>query len=167
MNKKDILKVLEESNKDLGKLTDKQHEQYTSDEFKNGVILGGLIVGNRPEIIEMFKEVQKTACILGGKVMGPIQGKKNVESGLISNLGKKMAKFNNRNRICPYCGISTRGIGYERWHGDKCKWKNNPKPIPNKKIPINEQIYKCQHCSKEIKGRNYFRWHGDKCKLKN
>jgi len=59
--------------------------------------------------------------IAGGKKQGIIQGKKNVESGLISALGKKNAEFNNRIRICPHCGIETRGVGYERWHGDKCK----------------------------------------------
>jgi hypothetical protein len=62
----------------------------------------------------------------GGKVRGPIQGKKNSESGLISKLGKKNSEFNNRIRQCPHCGITTRGVGYERWHGDKCKHKKTP-----------------------------------------
>ena len=60
---------------------------------------------------------------LGGKVTGPIQGKKNAESGHISALGKKNSQFNNRVRTCPHCGITTRGVGYERWHGDRCKNK--------------------------------------------
>lgn len=59
----------------------------------------------------------------GGKVQGLITGKKNAENGHISALGKKNSEFNNRIRICPHCSIVTRGIGYVRWHGDKCKHK--------------------------------------------
>ena len=63
----------------------------------------------------------KEIARLGGLKQGPIQGKKNAESGMFSALGKKMSEFNNRIRTCPHCGITTRGVGYERWHGDKCK----------------------------------------------
>jgi len=71
---------------------------------------------------DKLKEIQS----LGGKSQGKIQGKKNAESGLISALGKKNSEFNNRIRTCPHCNITTRGVGYERWHGDKCRKKLNP-----------------------------------------
>ena len=164
MKKEDILKVLQEADNALGKLTDKQHQQYSNNEdYKNGAKLGGTIIGNRPENIEMFKEVQKRACILGGKVMGPIQGKKNAESGLISNLGKIQA---NKIHKCPHCSKIGKSSSMFQWHFDKCKWKDNPKPIFKPKININQQIHTCKHCLKTIKGRNYFRWHGDNCKMK-
>ena len=166
MNKQNILKVLEEANSVSSNLTDKQIEQYNSEEYKKGVSKGGKIVSNRLENKLRLKEIQKKVCVDGGKAMGKIQGKKNVESGLISSLGKQNSEFNNRIRTCPHCSITTRGIGYERWHGDKCKWKNKIKPKNEIKININEQINKCPHCSKEIKGRNYFKWHGNNCKFK-
>jgi hypothetical protein len=166
MNKENILKVLEEANSNTSNLTDKQIEQYNSIEFKNATKLGGIKTGNSKDNISHMQNMQKKYCRLGGLTMGKIQGKKNVESGLISNLGKKMSEYNNRLRICPYCEKETRGIGYERWHGEKCKWKNNPKPIIEPKININKQIHTCLHCSKIIQGRNYFKWHGDNCKHK-
>jgi hypothetical protein len=73
--------------------------------------------------IKKNPELHRKNATLGGKVVGPIQGKKNAESGHISALGKKNSEFNNRVRTCPHCGITTRGVGYERWHGDKCKKK--------------------------------------------
>ena len=85
--------------------------------------LGGKIVGKRKDNIERLKKIQKEAAILGGLKQGKIQGKKNSESGMLSNLGKKMAEYNNRIQTCIHCGKTTRGIGYTRWHGDKCKHK--------------------------------------------
>jgi hypothetical protein len=50
--------------------------------------------------------------------IGKIGGKKNVESGHISNLGKiSMAKL----RTCPYCSKTMKGSIYGRWHGPRCK----------------------------------------------
>lgn len=163
MNKNDILKVLEEANKTYSNLTDKQHEQYSSEVYKKGISLGGKIASNIPDQKQRFKQLQKEACILGGKVMGTIQGKKNVESGLISNLGKINA---SKIHECPYCGKVGKSSSMFQWHFDKCKWKNNPKPIIESKININKQIHTCPHCSKIIQGRNYFKWHGDNCKHK-
>ena len=73
--------------------------------------------------IKQNPEKHRKNAILGGLKRGHIQGKKNAESGHISSLGKKMSKLNNRIRTCPHCGITTRGVGYERWHGDRCKKK--------------------------------------------
>ena len=72
---------------------------------------------------ELYKEKQKQAAILGGKIRGPIQAKINKENGHMSNLGKQMTIYNNRLQTCPYCGIETRGAGYVRWHGEKCRKK--------------------------------------------
>jgi hypothetical protein len=57
----------------------------------------------------------------GGKTQGLIQGNINKENGHMSNLGKQMTEYNNRIQICPYCGKESRGIGYSRWHGERCK----------------------------------------------
>ena len=70
-----------------------------------------------------LKDISK----LGGLKQGPIQGQKNKENGHMSNLGKVMVEFNNRNQICPYCGIESRGIGYSRWHGNNCNKKPSKK----------------------------------------
>jgi tRNA(Ile2) C34 agmatinyltransferase TiaS len=69
------------------------------------------------------KELHQQFAIAGGKVTGPKLAKRNVESGWISNLGKKMSEKNNQLQTCPHCGITTKGIGYHRWHGDRCKNK--------------------------------------------
>lgn len=70
-----------------------------------------------------YKKIQKEAARLGGLSQGKILAKKNVDSGWISNLGKTMAEKNNKLQTCPYCNITTRGAGYSRWHGEKCKSK--------------------------------------------
>ena len=72
---------------------------------------------------EKNKELHRTFAIAGGKKTGAIQGKRNVESGLISSLGKKMSQINNRLQTCPHCGITAKGFGFHRWHGDRCKNK--------------------------------------------
>ena len=72
---------------------------------------------------ELFKEKQKEAAKLGGKKQGPIQGNINKENGHMSSLGKHMTEYNNRIQICPYCNKESRGVGYLRWHGEKCKFK--------------------------------------------
>lgn len=74
---------------------------------------------------EAYKKSLLNWQIAGGKTNGPKLAKRNVESGWISNLGKKMSELNNQIKICPHCGITARGIGYHRWHGDKCKHKPN------------------------------------------
>ena len=64
-----VQKEINESNKVLGKLTDKQLEQYASNEdYKKGSSLGGFLVGNRPESKKHMKKIQKIGCIIGGKV---------------------------------------------------------------------------------------------------
>jgi hypothetical protein len=159
-----VQKEINESNKVLGKLTDKQLEQYSNnEEYKKGAALGGYLVGGTTENRLRLKELQKRACILGGKVMGKIQGKKNAESGLMSNLGKIQA---NKIHECPHCKKIGKSSSMFQWHFDKCKWKDKEKPVIIPKIHINQQIHICPYCSKEIKGRNYFKWHGDNCKMK-
>jgi hypothetical protein len=166
MNKQDILKVLEEANKCYSNLTDKQIEQYNSEEFKKGIISGGKAAGNLTKELGIGihnEENRNEWAKMGGKAMGTIQGKKNIESGLISNLGKINA---SKIHECPHCGKVGKSSSMFQWHFEKCKWKNNPKPIIEPKININKQIHTCPHCSKIIQGRNYFKWHGDKCKHK-
>jgi hypothetical protein len=72
---------------------------------------------------EKWKNSLLNFQIAGGKTSGPKLAQRNVESGWISNLGKKMSEINNRLQTCPYCGIEAKGIGYHRWHGENCKHK--------------------------------------------
>ena len=107
----------------FAKKTDKQLLQYDSLEYKNGAKLGGKIGGKISGTIQRDNGLLKKFHSEGGKAVGKIQGKKNIESGLISELGKKNCLFNNREQVCPYCGIKTKGVGYQRWHGERCKHK--------------------------------------------
>lgn len=115
-----------ELQKEYGYKVDNTSYKQSYDWVTKGCVNGGKVQGNKPENIKRFKELQKKACILGGRALGEIQGKKNVESGHIQKLGKKLSEYNNRYQTCPHCGIITRGLGYTRWHGDKCKSKPNP-----------------------------------------
>jgi len=164
---KDIQKLIDDSkDKRYSKLSDKQLEQYNSEEFKKGAISGGKASGNFTKELGTGIHNQKNRnewAKMGGKAVGYIQGKKNAESGLISNLGKINA---SKTHECPYCKKIGKSSSMFQWHFDKCKWKNNPKPIVEPKININKQIHTCPYCSKTIQGRNYFKWHGDKCKHK-
>lgn len=94
--------------------------------IKIAPIGGKACIKNRKNNKEQWKKSLLNWQIAGGLKQGSIQGKKNAESGHISALGKKMVEFNNRIRTCPHCNTITRGIGYARWHGDKCKNKPNP-----------------------------------------
>jgi hypothetical protein len=102
------------------------YHQTTSTPTLEGIKKGGLngeLNKWRKENPEKYKIIQAISAKLGGKKQGPIQGQKNIESGLISNLGKKMSELNNKEQICPYCNIKSRGAGYHRWHGENCKSK--------------------------------------------
>jgi hypothetical protein len=72
---------------------------------------------------------------IGGKINGPIQGKKNAESGQVGEAGKIGGKI-----------------------GGKITG-----PINIKKVNNIERT--CPYCSKTIKGPVYLRFHGQKCKL--
>lgn len=37
--------------------------------------------------------------------------------------GLKLMEKWNVEKTCPYCGITTKGGGYNKWHGEKCKHK--------------------------------------------
>jgi hypothetical protein len=73
---------------------------------------------------EEYSRRVKIFLSAGGKKQGKIQGQKNKESGLISQLGKKMCEINNMEQTCPHCNITAKGVGYHRWHGDKCRKKS-------------------------------------------
>lgn len=74
---------------------------------------------------EQYNKRIKIFLSAGGRVRGKIQGERNKQSGLISNLGKIMSEKNNQQRVCPYCGLESRGVGYTRWHGENCSKKSN------------------------------------------
>jgi hypothetical protein len=59
----------------------------------------------------------KEECSLGGYIVG----KYPTEKSIIARK-KNMSKLNEY-KTCPYCGINSRGLGYNRYHGEKCKQK--------------------------------------------
>jgi hypothetical protein len=56
---------------------------------------------------------------LGGYMAGKYPSEKAIAARK-SNMGKL-----NEYKTCPHCGMYSRGLGYNRYHGDKCKL--NPK----------------------------------------
>ena len=64
----------------------------------------------------------KQDCELGGYIAGTYPTEKAREARR-TNMNKL-----NEYKTCPYCNIYARGIGYNRYHGDKCKLNpNHPK----------------------------------------
>ena len=60
-----------------------------------------------------------------GKIGGSISGRINVESGHLKNIAGIGGKVSsNKIKTCPYCNKTCKGVGYDRWHGDNCKHKN-------------------------------------------
>jgi hypothetical protein len=131
MNKQDILKVLQEANT-ISNLTDKQIEQYLSEVHKKQNIerasKGGKTTGkkhleNKTGIFGLTEDRKKEIVANGGK----IAGKRNADTGRVTELGKISAKSpnhpNNVNVKCEHCGIVTKLPMSRRWHGDNCKHK--------------------------------------------
>lgn len=61
----------------------------------------------------------KEECTLGAYMAGKYPTEKSIN-----------ARRNNMNKLneyktCPHCGIYSRGLGYNRYHGDKCKLNLN------------------------------------------
>ena len=63
---------------------------------------------------------------------GQITGQLHVKSGHWRNInsiggkigGPKGGKImGNRELTCPYCKTTTKGIGYNRWHGNNCRYR--------------------------------------------
>ena len=72
-------------------------------------------------------EHQSRAGKIGGSKNGG--GKRNVETGWASKLGKKWGSINGKKRAnlintCPHCNTTMKGLNYFRWHGDNCKKRN-------------------------------------------
>jgi hypothetical protein len=153
MKKKNVLKVLEESNRVLGKLTDKQLEQYISEghkkQNKERASKGGIktLRGNG------YTKIQKKGNQVAFEMGVGIHDKTNPNyKQWKSNAGKKGANRQmndgigihvdsetrrewsrlgglasiaqlNKEKKCPHCKTISRGAGYNRWHGDNCKLK--------------------------------------------
>jgi excinuclease UvrABC ATPase subunit len=60
----------------------------------------------------------KKDCQLGGYITGKKKSEKQ-QKARRNNVSKL-----NIYQTCPYCGLTTRGAPYYRYHGDKCKSKN-------------------------------------------
>lgn len=99
------------------------YKQTTSSPTLEGIIKGGqngALKKWQLENPELYKEKQKESASLGGRKQGPIQGKKNVESGHISNLGIEQAK---KIYTCEYCKKTGKSSSMFRWHFENCKQK--------------------------------------------
>ena len=62
---------------------------------------------NQSGLYSMTPEKKTAASKKGGRVAGPINGRKNAEF-----IG-----------TCPHCNRTIKGLNYRRWHGDRCKAK--------------------------------------------
>ena len=146
-------KEINESNKVLGKLTDKQLEQYVSEGHKKQnrerASKGGVKTLRGKGYTEIQKKGNETAFEKGVGIHDKTNpnytkwkseaGKKGIETQMKEGIGihtdaetrrewsrlgglKLMEKWNVE-KTCPYCGITTKGGGYNKWHGEKCKHK--------------------------------------------
>jgi len=148
-----IQKILEESNKVLPKLTDKQYEQYSSEEHKNQNRQRASKGGTKSMPKGVYGEVQKKGHKVAKEKEVGIHNKDNPsykkwksEAGMKgakrqmkdgigihtdsetrkewSRLGGlKVISSLNREKTCPYCNVISKGAGYNRWHGENCKYK--------------------------------------------
>lgn len=125
--------IIKESNKVLGKLSDKQIEQYVKENFSEY---------QKEQFINFVKK--------GSNAISKINGQKAVESGQLAEAQKKTTEYhrntnfqhqkniagmggavsaNNPNHVnkkkaeCPYCKKVGNYIAMKRWHFDNCKQK--------------------------------------------
>lgn len=153
MNKKEIDSILEQSNNVLGKLTDKQIQQYISEGHKKQNKQRASKGGTKSMPKGVYGKVQKKGNEVAKEKGVGIHNKNNPNyKKWKSEAGSKGAKRQmkdgigihtdsetrrewsrlgglkvignlNKERICPHCKIITKGAGYNRWHGDNCKHK--------------------------------------------
>jgi hypothetical protein len=153
MKQKDIQKILEESNKVLGNLTDKQLEQYVSEEHKkqnkDRASKGGIKTLRGKGYTEIQKKGNKTAFEMAVGIhntenpnykkwrseAGTKGAKRQMNDGIGIHTDKETRRewsrlgglktviYLNREQKCPHCKIITKGVAYNRWHGDNCRFK--------------------------------------------
>ena len=70
-----------------------------------------------------------------------------------------LARTQDKDRKCDWCGVECRAATFSRYHGKRCK--KNPNSIGHIK---DRADIECEHCGKDgLTGSNYTRWHGDNC----
>ncbi len=124
---------INESNKVLGKLTDKQLEQYVSETHKKqnkernskgGTIQGNELLQTNRGLFGMSERKKKKARSNGGKAATSKPEWKNI----VVKAGKASAKSpkhpNNILEKCIHCGFKTTLPLIRRWHNDNCKNKS-------------------------------------------
>lgn len=148
-----IQKILEQSDKILPKLTDKQLEQYVSDSHKKQNKERASKGGTKAMPKGVYGKIQKIGNDAAFKMKVGIHNKSNPnykvwksEAGICGAKkqmkdgigihtdsetrrewailgGLAQVKNLNIEKKCPHCGVKSKGAGYNRWHGDKCKLK--------------------------------------------
>ena len=144
MNYKDIIKqeLKKVSESKFANKTDKQLSQF--DEFvKKGAeasVKSPIKIKQRSDLAKVYGKILgknnvesghlKSIASSGGKIGGKVQfenglGIHNPDKALEYRILGGLAQVKNLNldKTCPHCGVLSRGAGYNRWHGDKCKHK--------------------------------------------
>ena len=148
-----VQKEINEINKVLGKLTDKQYEQYTSEahktQNKKRASKGGIKTLRGNGYTKIQKKGNQVAFEMGVGIHDKTNpnykqwksnaGKKGANRQMNDGIGIHVDKETrrewsrlgglavidslNKERICPHCKLKSRGAGYNRWHGNNCKMK--------------------------------------------
>jgi len=123
---------INELNKVLGKLTDKQHEQYVSDAHKKqnkeraskgGITAGNLLYKTKKGLFGMNAKSKKKAQLNGGYATASLPIFKNICS-LGGKASAKSPKHPNNTLVkCPHCNKESNLAIMKRWHFDNCKFK--------------------------------------------
>ena len=128
-----VQKEINEVSKKLGNLTDKQLEQYVSEEHKKqfrkkfatagGIAAGNILFENKRGLFGMSKTKKRKAQTNGGKSAGKLA----VEKGTVFIAAKASIKspnnINKKTFKCPHCKKEGAYRIMMRWHGDNCKLK--------------------------------------------
>ena len=148
---------INQSNKVLGKLTDKQLEQYVSEahkiQNKKRASKGGITTLRGKGYTKIQKKGTKVAHQMGvgihdktnpnykkWKSEAGLKGaKRQMNDGIGIHTDKEtrrewsraggyaVIEQLNKEKVCPHCKLKSRGAGYNRWHGDNCRFKKTKK----------------------------------------
>lgn len=141
---------LNKLNKVLGNLTDKQHEQYVSEAHKKQN-KERASKGGKSKSDKKLKHIAFLA-----KTHSPIQGNKNVESGLLKSIQSIGGKAGSKVQMEQGLGIHVDSETRREW--SRLGGLAVIDSLNKEKI--------CPHCKIKSRGAGYNRWHGDNCKMK-
>lgn len=127
-----VQKEINDFNKVLGNLTDKQYEQYVSVAHKKqnkeraskgGITAGNLLLKSKKGLFSMSENAKTKARLNGGYATSSLP----IFKEICSKGGKASAKSpkhpNNTLVKCPHCSKKSNLAIMKRWHFDNCKMK--------------------------------------------